>query len=165
METLERIHWLAADPDGLDLYTDNNSLMFLRSSICYFGTHSHYTMQGTPLRCTSFSYNYNRVHIKGHDNVWADFLGSCFAASTVRHLVLVPDLPTSSHSASERPSVFSFEHVQHKYSMNRPDNRIFSERLWKNESGALWIPSYEEDQHLRRCVIARTGPAGHRGVD
>ena len=29
MNTLDRMHWLAATPDGFDLYTDHNNLIFL----------------------------------------------------------------------------------------------------------------------------------------
>ena len=43
---------------------------------------------------------------------------------------------------------------------DRPDNLQFR----KNDTDAIWVPDDAKDIHLRLCVIAHTGPAGHRGA-
>ena len=35
--------------------------------------------------------------------------------------------------------------------------------LCKTETNAVWISEEAEDMQLRFCMIAHTGPAGHRG--
>ena len=37
------------------------------------------------------------------------------------------------------------------------------EGLWTNLYDAVWIPEVFSDLQLRLCVIAHTGPPGHRG--
>lgn len=49
-------------------------------------------------------YDYTCFHIKGVENVWADLLGRWSAVKTVRRLVRVPELPSSTDPDFEWPT-------------------------------------------------------------
>ena len=46
-----------------------------------------------------------------------------------------------------------------------PPNLVKSDGLWQNPHGSVWIPDRASDLQLRLCIIAHTGPSGHRGRD
>ena len=53
--------------------------------------------------------------------------------------------------------------AQEEHKDSRPENLKIENDLWVNDSGSIWIPDESDDLHLRLCIIAHTGPSGHRG--
>jgi Integrase core domain/Integrase zinc binding domain len=47
------------------------------------------------------------------------------------------------------------------------DSNIYSlsDGLYRSPSGQVWIPAAAQDLQLRVCIVAHTGPGGHRGID
>lgn len=110
------------------------------------------------------AYNYKCVHIRGFENVWADLLGRWSAPVTIRRLVRVPVLPSSSSSDFTWPTSDEISSSQFRHAQDRPPNLVLVDGLWKNSAHSVWIPDACDNLHLRLCIIAHTGPSGHRGV-
>jgi len=164
--TLDRLHWIAATQSGFDLYTDHRNLIFLFDPLSVVPDLSQTSIRKVLRWAVRLSiYNYTCVHIKGTDNVWADLLGRWSAAPTVRRIVHIPELPSSSDSAFNWPSSDTIYVEQTAHCSARPDNLTLKDKLWRNENDAVWIPDESSDLHLRLCIIAHTGPSGHRGQD
>lgn len=165
MATVERMHWLLATTDGFDLYTDHHNLIFLFDPLAVVPDLSQTSLRKVLRWAVRLSaYNYTCVHIKGVDNVWADLLGRWSAPVVIRRLVKIPPLPSSSSEDFEWPSPSEFKSAQESNSANRPSNFVLKDSLWTNSSNAVWIPDACTDLQLRLCIIAHTGPSGHRGT-
>ena len=158
------MHWIAATPSGFDLYTDHNNLIFLFDPLSVVPDLSQTTLRKVLRWAVRLSiYNYTCFHIKGSDNVWADLLGRWSAPSTVRRLVHIPELPSSSAEDFEWNTATVISTSQQTAASEMPPNLVPVEGLWQNPNGAIWIPDSDPDLQLRLCVIAHTGPSGHRG--
>ena len=168
MANLERMHWLLADPQGFDLYTDHNNLIYIFDPTSVVTDISQTTIQKVLRWAVRLSvYKYTCVHINGTDNVWADLLGHWSAPlPTIRRLVHAPELPSSSAEDFEWPTAVDlYKAQQSAWEDARPpgleqDN---ADGLYKTETNAVWIPEEAADMQLRLYVIAHTGPAEHRG--
>lgn len=163
--SLERMHWLAATPAGFDLYTDHNNLIFLFDPLSVVPDLSQTSLRKVLRWAVRLSmYNYTCFHIRGADNVWADLLGRWAAPTTIRRIVRIPELPSSSTEGFEWPTAPSIISAQESAAEERPPNLCREENIWKNPSGAIWIPDSSSDLQLRLCIIAHTGASGHRGA-
>ena len=75
LTTLERMHWIVANPDGFDLYTDHDNLIFLFDPLSVVPD-----LSATSLRKVLRSavrlrmYRYTCYHFKVEENVWADLI-------------------------------------------------------------------------------------------
>ena len=99
LASLERLHWLAATPEGFDLYTDHENLIFLFDSLSVVPDLSQTSLRKVLSWAVRLSlYNYKFFHIKGEDNVWAGLLGRWCSGNTttIRRLISAPELPTTS---------------------------------------------------------------------
>ena len=168
MATLGRMHWLLADPQGFDLYTDHNNLIYIFDPTSVVTDISQTTIRKVLRWAVRLSvYNYTCVHINGTDNVWADLLGRWSAAlPTIQRLVYVPELPSSSAEDFEWPTAVDLYKAQQSAPEDARPPALKQENadaLYKTETNAVWIPDEAADMQLRLCVIAHTGPAGHRG--
>lgn len=167
MATVERMHWLLATGHGFDLYTDHNNLIFLFNPAAVVADLSQTTLRKVLRWAVRLSaYNYTCVHIPGSDNVWADIISRWSAPSLVRRLVTVPVLPSSSDSEFEWPSSEQLLSHQKRNVDSRPaEVTEGSDGLSHYPDGAIWIPSSSDDLQLRLCIIAHTGPSGHRALE
>ena len=165
MSTVERMHWLLATPDGFDLFTDHHNLIFIFDPYAVVSDLSQSSMRKVLRWAVRLSaYDYTCVHISGVDNVWADILSRWCTAKVVRRLVQVPGLPSSSCEDFQWPSLEEIADEQNKHASTRPKNLHSVDNVWRNPSKAIWIPDDSTDIQLRLCIIAHTGPSGHRGV-
>lgn len=103
MATLDRMHWLVADPQGFDLFTGHNNLIYIFDPTFIVTDISQTTIRKVLRWAVRLSvYNYVCIHIAGDDNVWADLLGRWSAGTpTIRRLIHILVLPSSSHSDFE----------------------------------------------------------------
>lgn len=164
MATVERMHWLLATHRGFDLYTDHNNLVFLFDPTAVVADISQTTLRKVLRWAVRLSaYTYICVHIPGCDNVWADLISRWTPSPTLRRLVSVPVLPSSSSADFLWPSPDEVSCAQQEHLASRPPQvSPASDGLYKTASGAIWIPDASNDLQLRLCVIAHTGPSGHR---
>ena len=165
MSTIERMHWLLATPDGFDLHTDHHNLIFIFDPTAVANDLSQSSLRKVLRWAVRLSaYNYTCVHIPGADNVWADLLTRWSAPTVVRRLVQVPELPSSSSDDFDWPSLQEIAIAQAENDDSRPSNLVLVDDIWRNPSQAIWIPDDSTDLQLRLCIVAHTGPSGHRGV-
>jgi len=165
MNTLDRMHWIVATPDGFDLYTDHNNLIFLFDPLAVVPDMSQTSLRKVLRWAVKLSvYRYTCYHIKGADNVWADLLTRwSHAPDIVRRLVHIPELPSSCRDDFEWPTPSTIALVQEQHKSVRPTGVILKDELWTYPDTAVWVPDDASDLQLRLCIIAHTGPAGHRG--
>lgn len=97
LATLERMHSLVTTPDGFDLYTDHNNLIFLFDPLTVVPDLSQTSLRKVLRWAVRLSiYRYTFFHIKGEDNVWADLLTRWSSSiPTIRRLVNIPKLPSA----------------------------------------------------------------------
>lgn len=164
MATLDRMKWLLADPCGFDLHTDHNKLIYIFDPTSAVTDISQTTIRKVLRWAVRLSvYNYTCIHIKGPDNVWGDLLGRWSTTpSTIRHLVHILELPSSSAKDFEWPTGEELHKIQHTRAKRPSDLVQGDDGIWKTEKSSVWIPADAADFQLRLCVIAHTGPAGHR---
>ena len=167
MNTLDRMHWVVATPEGFDLYTDHNNLIFLFDPLAVVHDMSQTTLRKVLRWAVKLSvYNYTCFHIKGEDNVWADLMTRWSQPSmTVRRLVHIPELPSSCNTEFEWPVPCEIAKVQEEHKSVRPDYLTLQDDLWIDSQSRIWVPDDASDLQLRLCIIAHTGLAGHRGRD
>lgn len=166
MTTLDRMNWIVATPDGFDLYTDHNKLIFLFDPLSVVPDLSATSTRKVLRWAVRLSmYNYTCYHIKGDENVWADLLPRWSTTqTTVRRIVRVPELPSSSDANFKWPSPSAIAKAKQDHAASRPAGLIQTDHLWTfKDTAAVWIPDAGDDLHLRLCFIAYTGPSGHRG--
>lgn len=101
------MHWLAATPDGFDLHTDHNNLIFFFDSLSVLPDLSQKSLRKDLLWAVRLSmYTYTCFLINGDDKVWADLLTRWSTPLvTVRRLVSVPELPSFSLDYFEWPTL------------------------------------------------------------
>lgn len=166
LATLARMHWTVATPDGFDLFTDHNNLIFLFDPLSVMPDMTQTTLRKVLRWAVRLSvYSYTCFHIKGPDNVWADLLGRWSAPPLLRRLIRIPELPSSSATDFDWPTSTEVADEQSKAEDEQPPDLELSDGLWRNPSGSVWIPDRCSDLQIRLCIIAHTGPAGHRGRD
>lgn len=121
MATLDRMHWILATPCGFDLFTDHNNLIFIFDPLSIVPDLSQSSLKKVLLWAVRMSiYNYTCVHISGEDNVWADLLGRWSAPKTIRRLIHLPVLPSSSSEEFVWPSRSEIADTQQQYRSSMP---------------------------------------------
>lgn len=71
-----RMHRVLSNPDGFNIFTDYNNLVFLFDPLFAAPAISQTTLRKVLRWAIRLSaYNYTCVHIKGIDNHWADLIG------------------------------------------------------------------------------------------
>lgn len=166
MATVDRMHWVLSNPDGFDIFTDHNNLVFLFDPLSVVPDLAQTTLRKVLRWAIRLSeYQYTCVHIKGADNVWADLIGRWKQPETLRRLVHIPVLPTTDDEEFVWPTAAEVAKVQLNHMDARPASLLqdSTDGLWRDGNGAVWIPDLAADLQLRMCVIAHTGPSGHRG--
>ena len=166
MMCTEKMHWLASEPTGFDLYTDHNNLIFLFDPQAIQPDLSQTAIRKVLRWAVRLSaYNYVCIHIKGSENVWADLLSrwATLSNNTIRRLVTVPQLPSTSENEFEWPT--SEEILKVQSASSRPLHLKHTDGLWLTSSGQTWIPDNADELQLRLCIIAHTGAPGHRGIE
>lgn len=94
-----------------------------------------------------------------------DLLSRWVAAPTLRRLVTVPTLPSSSGNEFTWPHTAELKAAQMAHSDDRPNAVSYNaDGLYSTPAGAVWIPEASTDLQLRLCIIAHTGPSGHRAA-
>eukprot|EP00737_Agarophyton_chilense_P002334 gb/GEZJ01002651.1/.p1 GENE.gb/GEZJ01002651.1/~~gb/GEZJ01002651.1/.p1 ORF type:complete len:320 (+),score=20.64 gb/GEZJ01002651.1/:2674-3633(+) len=162
LATLQRMHWLVATPAGFDLFTDHNNLVFIFDPLSIIPDLSQSSTRKLLRWAVGLSsYSYNCLHIQGPDNVWADLLTRWSAPSTVRRIVQVPALPSSSASDFES-AITEIATRQDEHRSTRPNHVVLLDGVWKTAKNAIWIPDKSNEFHLRLCIIVHTGHSGHR---
>ncbi len=159
-----RMHWVLAVPEGFDLYTDHNNLIFIFDPLSMIPDLSLGSVRKVLRWAVQMSiYNYVVHHICGLDNVWADLLGRWSANPTIRRIVQIPPLVSASDKEFNWPSESEVALTQKNNSSSRPKSLQKVAGLWCKKSGAVWVPENAADLQLRICVIGHTSTAGHRG--
>lgn len=75
MSTIQRIHWLLASSEVLDLYTDHHNLIFLFNPLAVQPDLSQNIVCKVRRRALRKSeYNYTCIQIYSFDNIWAALL-------------------------------------------------------------------------------------------
>lgn len=97
MDTLERIHWLLPDPQGSDMNTDYNNVIYIFDPtfvVTYIiQTNIRKVIRWAVRLCVK---NYTCIHIKGPYNVGADLLGRWSSKTpTICRVVHISELPSS----------------------------------------------------------------------
>lgn len=142
LTTLCRMHWLAATPAGFDLHTDHNNLIFIFDPLSVVPDMTQTSVRKVlrwAVRLTM--YRYTCLHIKGEENVWYDLLTRFSAGSgTVRRLVHIPELPSSTISDFDWPSRDAIALVKDFTSSDRSNNIVLKDGLWAFPDGSIWIP-------------------------
>lgn len=66
------MHWIVSTPHGLDLYTENNNLIFLFDPLSVAPDMSQTSLRKVLQCAVKLSiYSYTCYHIKDEENVWA----------------------------------------------------------------------------------------------
>ncbi len=96
------MYWILATPQGFDLSTDQNNLIFMFDPLSVQPDLSlsseKKVLRWAVMMCM---YNYVCGHIEGKDKVWADLLGRGPDPRAIRRIVSVPPLPSSSSADFE----------------------------------------------------------------
>ena len=164
LASLERMHWLVSTPDGFDLYTDHNNIIFIFDPLALKPDLAQSSVKKVLRWAVRMSmYNYVCMHIKGADNVWADLLGRWSATPKVRRIISIPPLVSTQDKEFEWPSDTEIARLQSKHAATRPESVFKHDGLWKNQAYAVWIPDESADLQLRICIVGHTTAAGHRG--
>ena len=163
--SVKRLHWLLAPPEGFDIYTDHNNLIFIFDPLHVLPDLFQSSVKKVLRLAVMLSlYNYTCVHLKGQDNVWADLLTRWSTpVRTIRRLVYIPPLLSAENENFVWPSDAEILEVQTKHQSNAPPSTHWRDGLLHTRHGVIWIPPTEEDLQLRICIVAHTGAAGHRG--
>lgn len=70
------MHWVLSNPDGFDIFTDHNNLVFLFDPLSVVPDIYQTTLRKVLRWATRLSaYNYTCVRIEGVENHWADLIG------------------------------------------------------------------------------------------
>lgn len=165
LASTERAHWLASTPDGFDLFTDHNNLVFIFDPCAVVPNINQATIRKVLRWAVRLStYNYVCFHIKGENNIWADLLTRWSIPLTIRRLVSIPPLPTT-FTDFIWPTTDSISASQRAHPPP-PPGFIFQNGLYRRPNdGPIWIPDEDAILQLRLSIIAHTGAAGHRGRD
>lgn len=149
---------MVAVPEGFDIYTDHNNLIFIFDPLSLMPDLSISAARKV-LRWTVMTniYNYVCIHIPGEDNVRADLLGSWSAApGCIRRLITLPVLPSSEAPEFEWPVVEELADLHLKYMSSKPPDVNVLTETFCTKDGAYWVPDEAEDFQLRVCITAHT---------
>ena len=161
----ERMRWLLGTPDGFNLYTDHNNLIFIFDPLSLVPDLSASSVKKVLRWAVSLStFNYVCFHIPGTKNVWADLLGRWSAPAVVRRLIEIPPLVSASDEDFVWPTEVEISQVQEAHRAQAPLHLNDENGLLRDQTGAIWIPPTAGDIQLRLCIIAHTSAAGHRGI-
>lgn len=117
------MHCLVATPSGFDLHTDYNNLIFLLDPLSVVPDMTQTSLHKVLRYAVRMSvYNYTCVHIRGTDNVWSDLLTRFSAPSTVRRILHIPVLSSSSHLDFDWLTQEFVENSQSTYAEEHPKN-------------------------------------------
>ena len=160
-----RMHWLLATPEGFDIYTDHNNLIFMFDPLAVVSDLSLSSVKKVIRWAVRMStYNYVCYHIKGKQNVWADMISRWTPGNvTLRRLVHIPPLVTSSEEETTWPTVQEIIEIQKRHRSSLPQTIIEKNGIYITSDNAISIPPDENLLQLRICIIAHCGAAGHRG--
>lgn len=165
MATLDRMHWLASCPEGFDLFTDHNNLIFIfdpRSIVPDLTLAAVRKVLRWAVKIST--YNYECVHISGLKNEWADLMTRWSSQTpTIRRLISIPPLPSAEADEFEWPTAASIAASQKQHTP--PHGLVNKEGLLHTTDGKIWIPDEDGDLQLRLCIIGHTTAAGHRGTN
>lgn len=90
MATLERLHWLDAIPSFFDLYPDHHNLIFILYPLSFLPDLAAPGIREVLRWAVRLRiYNYDCMHIRGEDNVWADILERWATPPIVRRFLLI----------------------------------------------------------------------------
>lgn len=165
LSTLDKMHWLVTNPDEFDLFKDHNNLIVLFDPLSVVPDPSQTTLRKALRWAVRLSlYQYRCYHITGEDTVWADLLTRWSTVpSTVRRLICIAELPSACAADLDWHSPAEIANVQGEHASTRPQDLVTKDGLWSYPDDAIWIPDDSSDLQLRLCIIAHTGPTGHRG--
>jgi RNase H-like domain found in reverse transcriptase/Integrase zinc binding domain len=171
----DRLDWLLQSADGFSLFTDHYNLLYVfNPNGQHEATYAHSAAKLIRWALKLSSYRYTIEHAPEVDNVWSDML-TLWAAPTklvrVRNLMLATTAPTE-HDAFVWPTAQEIrlfqdtalvgEHVSE--GLSRPEPQFSDDSLYRTTGGQVWIPAAAHDLQLRICIVAHTGPGGHRGI-
>jgi RNase H-like domain found in reverse transcriptase/Reverse transcriptase (RNA-dependent DNA polymerase)/Integrase core domain/Integrase zinc binding domain len=168
-----RLDWLLQCADGFSLFTDHHNLLYIFNPAGTHGVtsaHSAAKLIRWALRLSS--YRYTIEHIAGPDNVWSDMLtrwASPTPVAKVSMLMLAPVSPNMDPTF-EWPTASEIRLIQDTARVGNiaTGSSIFlsaDDHLFHLPLGPVWIPGTAHELQLRLCIVAHTGPGGHRGVD
>lgn len=107
METLDPMNWKKGTPEGFDLFTDQKkSFIFLLDPLVVVCDLSKTTFRMVLCREVLLTaYNYTCRHIKEDENVLADLLWHWYGPAIIKHLIHIPELPSSSAEDFSWPTI------------------------------------------------------------
>jgi hypothetical protein len=154
------------------LFTRHHNLLYVLNPN---GTHESYSAHSAAklirwaLRLSS--YRYTIEHVTGIDNVWSDMLTRWAAPSPIARVskfMLAPVAPNLDPSFSW-PTAAEIRLIQEaaRVGLTSGDDsaiQLSDDDLYRLVSDQVWIPAAAHDLQLRICIVAHTGPGGHRGV-
>jgi RNase H-like domain found in reverse transcriptase/Integrase zinc binding domain len=171
----DRLDWLPQSANGFSLFTDHHNLLFVfNPNGQHSATSAHFAAKLIRWALKLSSYRYAIEHVPGVDNIWSDML-TRWAAPTklvrVSNLMLATtaptehddfDWPTAQEIILVQDTALVVEHVSEGRS--RPEPQLSDDSLYRTAGGQVWIPAEAHDLQLRICIVAYTGPGGHRGI-
>ena len=167
-----RLEWLLQRSDGFSLFTDHHNLLYVFNPNGTHGSHSaHSAAKLIRWALRLSSYRYTIEHVSGIDNVWSDMLTRWAAPPSIARistLMLAPVAPNLDPSFSW-PTAAEILCIQNaaRVDLDEKDDaasQLAADGLYRMGSGQVWIPAAAHALHLRICIVAHTGPGGHRGV-
>jgi hypothetical protein len=167
-----RLEWLLQRSDGFSLFTDHHNLLYVFNPNGTHGSHSaHSAAKLIRWALRLSSYRYTIEHVPGIDNVWSDMLTRWAAPPPIARistLMLAPVAPNLDPSFSW-PTAAEIRLIQDaaRIGLAIEDDaatHLANNDLYRMASGQVWIPAAAHDLQLRICIVAHTGPGGHRGV-
>jgi hypothetical protein len=169
-----RLDWLLQRSDGFSLFTDRHNLLYVFNPYGQHGSqsaHSAAKLIRWALRLSS--YRYTIEYVPGPENVWSEMLTRWAAPpvlARISAIMLAPVAPSLDESfvwstAQEvrliqdavRVDTTTEDGQPLKISLRSDDD------LYCVSCGQVWIPADANDLQLRICIVAHTGPGGHRG--
>lgn len=148
MATIERMHWIASCPEGFDLFTDHNNLIFIFNPLTLVSDLSQSSIKKLIRWAVLLSYyNYICIHISGNENVWADLLSRWISTPTISRLIHIPPLPSTNASEFEWPNIISIRQSQD--ANDKANNLILKNELWHTSTNHIWIPPQDANLQLR----------------
>lgn len=161
------MNWLLADTQRFDLFSDYNNLIYIFDPTSVVTDISQPPIRKVLRWAIRLSvYNCNCVHINGEDNVWADLLGRWSAPPpTIGRLVHIPALVSSSPKQFDWPNADQLFKTQQEVPDNERPSFIVQDKIYgsyRTEENSVSVSESNAELQLRLCIIAHTGPAGHR---
>lgn len=151
----------------VSIYTQTTTISFSYLSLRPFcPTCLNLHWKGSQVGSTNaFLQLYVYTPIKGDDNVWADILPRWTVVTSIRRIVSIPDIMSSSDEYFDWQMAAEVFSIQEKFLTERLPNLCIENGAWNNTGNTTCVPDSASNLQLRRCVIAHTGPAGLRGRD